>query len=363
MFGSRKNTKPEKCLKMPQNPQRPVHAVLGGLIFYYAFCSSAHDGARSCHAGTPRPDRRSGLGRGQWRDQSSAHRFLHERADPCLFGGGELLQRDGGRPQGAFVEVGRVTEAERRVPRFEFLRALEEADDLAVFGIRGHPVPGFRREGRRAGFDDSMEPLGHSAIRSLHLGDLREHGAFPVRLVRARAAARFRLQLLGALLHRSSFLVRESLGLLVGRGGALGGLLRGLLGGALTLAHENLLICDWWTTIRSRQDSSEFASHHTPFAGRNDNLLHLEHGLANPLRLFRVGVAYQLAQLRRDDLPPQPVFVLAPAAQGLFASASVVGALSCDPLDFTTLEPPKAASWAFQHRIAGRTPRSAAASR
>src|SRR6266542_7110862 len=61
MFGSRKNTKPEKCLKMPQNPQRPVHAVLGGLIFSYAFCSSAHDGARSRHAGTPHPDRRSRL--------------------------------------------------------------------------------------------------------------------------------------------------------------------------------------------------------------------------------------------------------------------------------------------------------------
>ncbi len=38
--------------------------------------------------------------------------------------------------------------------------------------------------------------------------------------------ARFRLQLLGALLHRGSFLVRESLGLLVGRGGALGGITR-----------------------------------------------------------------------------------------------------------------------------------------
>jgi hypothetical protein len=29
MLGSRKNSKPEKCLKMPQNPQRPVHALLG----------------------------------------------------------------------------------------------------------------------------------------------------------------------------------------------------------------------------------------------------------------------------------------------------------------------------------------------
>jgi len=28
LFGSRKNLKPEKCLKMRQNPQRPVHALL-----------------------------------------------------------------------------------------------------------------------------------------------------------------------------------------------------------------------------------------------------------------------------------------------------------------------------------------------
>ena len=27
-FGSRKNSKPEKCLKMPQNPTRQVHALL-----------------------------------------------------------------------------------------------------------------------------------------------------------------------------------------------------------------------------------------------------------------------------------------------------------------------------------------------
>src|SRR5439155_1805345 len=50
--------------------------------------------------------------------QSSAHRFLHERADPCLFGGGQLLQREGDWPHGAFVEVRLVAEAERRVPRF-----------------------------------------------------------------------------------------------------------------------------------------------------------------------------------------------------------------------------------------------------
>ena len=47
----------------------------------------------------------------QWRARSSAHRFLHERADPCLFGGSQLLQREGDRPHGAFVEVRRVAEA------------------------------------------------------------------------------------------------------------------------------------------------------------------------------------------------------------------------------------------------------------
>src|SRR5438445_299637 len=68
-------------------------------------------------------------------------------------------------------------------------------------------------------------------------GDLREYGAFPVRLVPARAAARRRLQLLDALLHRESFLVGESLELLADRGGALGGLLRFLL-----WAHRNILM-------------------------------------------------------------------------------------------------------------------------
>src|SRR5213596_2886169 len=80
-------------------------------------------------------------------DRSSAHRFLHELADPCLFSGSQLLQREGDRPQGAFVEVRAVVEAEGRVPRLELVRGLEEADDLAVLGIRGHPVPELGREG------------------------------------------------------------------------------------------------------------------------------------------------------------------------------------------------------------------------
>src|SRR2546426_3057149 len=152
--------------------------------------------------------------------QSSAHRFLHERAHPCLVGSGQLRQSEGDRPHSAFVEVRRVVEAERRVPRLELLRRLEEADDLAVLGVRGHPIPGSRREGWRAGFDDGMEPLGHGAIRFRHGGDARERGAFPVRLVRDR------LRLSDALLDRGSLLVRESLGLLFSRGGALAGLLR-----------------------------------------------------------------------------------------------------------------------------------------
>src|SRR5205823_4781108 len=119
-------------------------------------------------------------------------------------------------------------EAECRVPRLELLPGLEEANDLAVLGIRGHPIPEFRREGRRAGCDESVEPLADGAIRLRHLGDLREHLAFLVRLVRARAAACGRPELLDVLLNRGSFFVRESLGRLWGRAGAPGGLLLAL---------------------------------------------------------------------------------------------------------------------------------------
>src|SRR6266540_1111045 len=154
---------------------------------------------------------------------TSAHRLLHERADPCLVGGGQLIQRESDRPHGAFVEVRLVAEAERRVPRLELLRRLEVADDLAVPGICGHAVPGCRREGWRAGFDDRVEPPGHGAVRGRQLVDLLQHGAFLVRGVRRR------LHLLDAILHRAFFLVGESLVPLFGRAGALGGLLTALL--------------------------------------------------------------------------------------------------------------------------------------
>lgn len=41
LFGSRKSPKPEKCLKMPQNPTRQVHAVL--CRFYFARLSRLID--------------------------------------------------------------------------------------------------------------------------------------------------------------------------------------------------------------------------------------------------------------------------------------------------------------------------------
>src|SRR5215218_8970856 len=147
------------------------------------------------------------------RPPCSARRPLHERADPRLLGGGQLLKREGGRPHDAFVEIRFVAEAERRVPRVELLGALEVADDLAVLvGVGGHPVPGLRREGGRAHLNDLVEPLGHGAVRLGHLGDLREHGAFPCRSVLVRTL--FSLQLFGALPHRGPFLGREPLGLL-----------------------------------------------------------------------------------------------------------------------------------------------------
>src|SRR3989344_9639939 len=88
------------------------------------------------------------------------------------------------------------------------MRALEEADNFAVFvGIRGHPVPGFWREVWCVLFNDSMETLGYGTIGEGHLGDLCEHGLFPVRLVRPNLSDTF--------LHRGAFLIGEPLDTLV----------------------------------------------------------------------------------------------------------------------------------------------------
>src|ERR1700674_3275247 len=177
--------------------------------------SSPSNAGQPCSAGAAPVSVGSGVGSAQ----SSARRFHHERADPCLVGGGQLRQSEGDRPHGAFREVRRVVKAERRVPRLELLRGLEEADDLFVLGIRGHAVPEFRREDWRAGPDDGIEPLRHGAIGFRHLADLCEHDALAVRLFRGR------LRLSDAVLDRRSLLVRECL-ISFGRGSALGGLLR-----------------------------------------------------------------------------------------------------------------------------------------
>src|SRR5207245_10164479 len=83
-------------------------------------------------------------------------------------------------------------------------------------GVRGHPVPGLRREVWCGGFDEFMEPLSGGAILRRHRGDRGAHGAFPIRSV---------LQLSGARFHRGLFLGRESFFLV----GALGGLLLAFL--------------------------------------------------------------------------------------------------------------------------------------
>src|SRR5580704_3225768 len=101
-----------------------------------------------------------------------------------------------------------VAESERRVPRLELLRALEEANDIAILGIGGHPIPGFRRELWRGGCDERMEPFAHGAIRLRQGGDRGEHGAFPIRLVRRSAAARVRIPLADVLFHSGPFVVR-----------------------------------------------------------------------------------------------------------------------------------------------------------
>jgi hypothetical protein len=56
--------------------------------------------------------------------------FLTSAPDLLFLGGGQRLQREGGRPYGAVVELRLVAEAERRVPRLELLRTLEVAGDL-----------------------------------------------------------------------------------------------------------------------------------------------------------------------------------------------------------------------------------------
>src|SRR6185437_1803487 len=114
--------------------------------------------------------------------RSSAHRLLHQRADLLLVARGQLRQCVGDRPHGAVVELRAVVEPEHRVPLLELPRVAEEADDLDLPGVRGHPVPGLRREVRGGGRDQLMDPLRDDAVLRRHRGDRGANGALSVRL-------------------------------------------------------------------------------------------------------------------------------------------------------------------------------------
>ena len=141
----------------------------------------------------------------------STHRLFHEGADFFRFGVGQLLERERSRPHLAIVEVRRLAKAQCRVSRFEFVHALEKADDFAASGVGGHSIPGFGRKFGRDGFDNLVEPSGDNAIRFGHLGDFRQHIGLARRFVFVRSFLRF--QFSGALFHGGSFLGGKAVGL------------------------------------------------------------------------------------------------------------------------------------------------------
>src|SRR5690606_25643170 len=173
------------------------------------------------------------------RPPPSRRRLLHERGDALLDFGRELRQRVRRGPHRAVVEVGLVLEPQRGIARLELLRALEEAHDLAVLGVGGHAVPRTRRQFRRGGLHDGVQLLGQCAVGCIHLADLREDLALPVRLLATTPGGSLRL--LGAFLHRGAFLGGEAVarGLLRCHRSLLTGVVRlphGLLGGVHDLS-------------------------------------------------------------------------------------------------------------------------------
>src|SRR5690348_2729888 len=109
------------------------------------------------------------------RDTVSAHRALHEGGDLRLGRGIQRLHCERRRPHLAVVERGLVAEAERRVARLELLRVLEEAQDVAIVRVGGHPVPEARYKARRGGHDDRVNSLTDYPIFRGHRSDLRQH--------------------------------------------------------------------------------------------------------------------------------------------------------------------------------------------
>ena len=143
--------------------------------------------------------------------QSSAHRFLHERGDPCLFGGGQLLQREGGRPHGAFVEVRLVLKPNVAYLVLNFCALWKKQTTLPSLAYAGIP---YQSLGERAGALALMIAWSRSPMARSGSGiaAIFASTALSPSALSARGPRRPPPSALGALLHRGSFLVRESLG-------------------------------------------------------------------------------------------------------------------------------------------------------
>src|SRR6266542_2410580 len=160
-------------------------------------------------------------GRIHWLCPASAHRLLHERGDPLLVGGRELRQEPSARPHGALFEIGRLVEPKRRVPLLVLRGRLKEANDFALLGVGGQPVPGPRDELRRGLLEDGVDALGHDPIRWRHRGDLLLHVALALFTSTGRVAARGTLALPHRVLQRGLLCFRKDVRLLAGCGGCL----------------------------------------------------------------------------------------------------------------------------------------------
>src|SRR5918996_6554694 len=111
------------------DPETPVNTVsrrlgISTLTSLRLFARAPCTRSRSCASATWAARGRAFVFVAMMSQLGFAHCLLHERGDLLLFGGGQLLQREGGRPHLAFVEVRRVLEAERRVPRFVLIPTL-----------------------------------------------------------------------------------------------------------------------------------------------------------------------------------------------------------------------------------------------
>ena len=152
----------------------------------------------------------------------SAYCFLQERANPCLYGGGQLLQREG---DGHMAPSSRFAVSLKPNVAYLVLNVWagwkKQTTLPSWLAYAGIPYQVLGRKAATLSLMITCKPPGHRAIRLLHRGDRREYGAFPFRLVLVRA--RFRFHLLGAISHRCFFFVRESL---ASRGSGAGGLLR-----------------------------------------------------------------------------------------------------------------------------------------